>query len=143
MKNILLTGTISALLLAGIVLSVPNIVHSEKQITPKEIIIPKVQVTHAQAVWISALEWCESRGRPTAVNAKDRDGTPSYYSFQFKPSTFQAMKIRYGIEGVIESQEDQQKILEAMVLDTKITNNEWRYSLFPGCVAKLGLPPRY
>lgn len=122
----------------ALVFSWPYEAKSTEQITPS---VPPPTVSHAQSVWISALEWCESQGKPTAVNAKDRDGTPSYYSFQFKPDTFEAMKARYGIEGVIESQETQQAILEAMVLDRSIKNAEWGNSLFPGCVKKLGYPP--
>ena len=54
-------------------------------------------LSHEQEVWLHALEWCESKGVKTAVNPKDLDGTPSYYSFQFKPSTFKQFGIKYGL----------------------------------------------
>ena len=107
-------------------------------------------VTHAQKVWISALEWCESRGKPSAVNAKDLDGTPSYYSFQFKPGTFRYYGEKYNViekelsdEAIMEkmkSQELQQLIVENMVADSK--NIKWEQQ-FPWCVKKLGRPLVY
>lgn len=36
---------------------------------------------------LSDLIRCESQGKETAINAVDRDGTPSYGLLQFKPST--------------------------------------------------------
>lgn len=47
--------------------------------------------------WILGLEWCESNGDNTAVNEIDRDGTASYYAFQFKPSTFYGYATKYGL----------------------------------------------
>lgn len=106
--------------------------------------------THAQKVWISALEWCESRGKPSAVNAKDRDGTASYYSFQFKPGTFRYYGEKYLVlepdldeETLFERMKDQKVqhlILEHMVKDQK--NIKWGNE-FPMCVKKLGKPPVY
>lgn len=111
---------------------------------------PKELVTHAQKVWISALEWCESRGRPSAVNKKDKDGTPSYYSFQFKPGTFRYYGEMHGVisSGMTDSelmekmtdQEVQQLIVEHMVQDQK--KIKWEQQ-FPMCVKKLGRPPVY
>lgn len=103
---------------------------------------------HQQETWVAALEWCESRGVSTAVNPKDRDGTPSYYSFQFKPGTFQSFGIHYGVipKGttavqtleLMKSYDLQKQIVGYMVLDKK-TN--W-YQQFPDCVKrKIGLPP--
>jgi len=106
-------------------------------------------LSHRQETWRAALEWCESRGDPGAVNPKDRDGTPSYYSFQFKPSTFKSFGERYGIiekgleiQEIKERMKDYQitlKIVEAMILDQK--NINWENE-FPGCVKKLGRPPK-
>src|SRR3990167_5126855 len=53
--------------------------------------------THQQDVWVSVLEWCESRGNNNAINPMDRDGTPSWYAFQFKPATFKGYGIKYGL----------------------------------------------
>lgn len=61
------------------VLAVPTV----PELTPEQ-----KDLKHRQEVWISALEWHESRGRNSALNPKDRDGTPSYSNFQWKPSTF-------------------------------------------------------
>lgn len=112
--------------------------------------VVKPLVTHAQGVWISALEWCESRGKVTAINPKDRDNTPSYYSFQFKPGTFKYYGERYEViekelsnEVIMEQmklQEKQKEIVEHMVADQK--NIEWSHQ-FPDCVKKLGKPPVY
>ncbi len=105
-------------------------------------------VTHQQDVWISVLEWCESRGITTAINREDRDGTPSYFSFQFKPSTFKHYAVKYGfLEKTLTSEQYfeqmrehkvQRSILERMVLDPDVV---WTRE-FPACVAKYGKPPR-
>ena len=105
-------------------------------------------LTHAQEVWIYALEWCESNGLPTAINELDLDGTPSYYSFQFKPGTFKSFgKIYLGLEikteselmELLKSYDLQRAIVERMVLDP---TTQWERQ-FPGCVRKLGRPPLY
>lgn len=115
--------------------------------------IPKRYVpTHAQNVWLHALEWCESRGKQSAVNPEDRDGTPSYYSFQFKPSTFKAYALRYELLEPSELDtaeelmaqmsvyENQKAIVTEMLNDPKVRwNNE-----FPDCtMRKVGMPPKY
>lgn len=99
------------------------------------------QLSHAQQTWISALEWCESRGVESAINPKDRDGTPSYGSFQFKPSTLIYYAEIYGIPTTtVMDTAVQRKVVEAMVLDGKHIN--WGQQ-FPDCVKnKVGLPPR-
>ena len=101
---------------------------------------PERKLTHAQEVWISALEWCESHGIPAAINPKDKDGTPSYGSFQFKPSTLTYFAAHYHIATTNTMDTDvQHKVLEAMVLDGK--NIEWTQQ-FPDCVKrKVGPPP--
>lgn len=107
--------------------------------------------THAQKVWLHALEWCESSGRKSSINPKDKDGTASYYSFQFKPSTFKALAIKYEIlkpsdvntseklMSQLKDYDNQYNIVASMINDK---STRWR-SQFPGCVAKIGLPPRY
>ena len=110
---------------------------------------PKPQLTHQQQVWVSVLEWCESKGIKTAINKVDRDGTPSYYSFQFKPGTFRYYGELYGVIPVgltqtelmekLKSYELQRSIVEQMVLNRdKIA---WTKQ-FPDCVKKFGLPPK-
>lgn len=117
----------------------------------------KKTVTHAQEVWINTLEWCESRGKPSAINKIDRDGTPSYGSFQFKPSTFFYYGEKYGVVKWMstgESDEQDQKEMMAMVMDYEyqkaivqemvMHSKEIKWSQqFPDCVKKNGVPPVY
>lgn len=105
-------------------------------------------VSHAQSVYIEALEWCESRGNTDAINKVDRDGTPSYYSWQWKPATFAHYAIKYGVlpKGAPADQVNRAmhnytlelKVVEEMVLDAK--NINWRQE-FPDCTKKIGYPP--
>lgn len=148
-----LTGIVSFALLAfpqkaetpeGYVQTVePAQVIADIEITP---ILPKL--THEQEVWLYALEWCESRGVKTAVNPEDRDGTPSFYSFQFKPATFLNYGIKYGViaattsptelSELLKSYEAQREIVTHMISDKSVN---W-HQQFPDCVRKNGLPPR-
>ncbi len=105
-------------------------------------------LTARQRAWLGALEWCESRGDGTAVNWADRDGTPSFYWFQFKPATFKAYGEKYGLipTGLtlggtmleMESYATTQKIVVTMISDTDV---KWSQE-FPACVKKLGTPPK-
>lgn len=99
------------------------------------------QITHAQDTWMRALEWCESRGIPGAVNPKDRDGTPSYSSWQFKPSTLDYYAERYGVATTsVMDREVQKAVLEQMLLHYDEIN--WRQQ-FPDCInRKIGMPPK-
>ena len=100
---------------------------------------------HRREVWLSALEWCESAGRPDAINKEDLDGTPSYGAFQFKPGTFSHYVNKYGIEVEREKSDlytfmnynTQRKIVSRMIDDPNV---RWANE-FPGCVKKLGRPP--
>jgi hypothetical protein len=105
------------------------------------------ELPHRQEVWIHALEWCESNATD-AINPKDKDSTPSYYYWQFKPATFKAEAEKYGIikKGLtnaeimvaIKDYENQHLTINAMVRDGEHQNWE---QLFPACVKKLGRPP--
>jgi len=116
----------------------------------EEIIKNEPVLTHQQEVYLYALEWCESRGVKTAVNPKDRDGTPSYYSFQFKPDTFKWLAIKYGVlekteldtleklNNQMADYDNQRLIVKYMILDK---STKWE-SQFPDCVKrKIGRPP--
>lgn len=103
---------------------------------------------HRLETWVTALEWCESAGIKEAINPRDRDGTPSYYSFQFKPSTFRQYAERYQfvelgladgqIKALMADYELTRSIIKSMVGDNKVNfNNE-----FPVCIKKVGMPPR-
>lgn len=102
-------------------------------------------ITHAQMVWLYALEWCESAGRKDNINENDTDGTPSYFSYQFKPSTLKMYGDRYGMIGdedimqLIQDYDLQRAIVERMLHDERV---RWNRE-FPGCTKKIGLPPRY
>ena len=109
-------------------------------------------LTHPQRIWLGALEWCESHGVVTAINPKDKDNTPSYYSFQFKPGTFRGYGEKYGLIEIGKTDAEIKElmknykltvlIMEQMILDKDIKPIVWRNSLFPGCTAKLGTPPK-
>ncbi len=106
-----------------------------------------VDLSHEQTVWLHALEWCESSGIPSKINQKDLDGTASYFSFQFKPSTFKAYGIKYGLfsrgitdEEVTNRLNDyhlQKKMVSLMINDRRVN---WRRE-FPDCARRLGPPP--
>lgn len=143
----------------AVLLLIPAVVlHSEAK-APEPIVIyvpvevpaapdPKL-LTHAQEIWISALEWCESQGYPAAVNELDNDGTPSYYSYQFKPGTFRGFGELYGVipkgqthEQIMSLMKDtalQRQIVRDMIKDKTVDLR----TQFPGCIRKIGLPPVY
>jgi len=100
-------------------------------------------LSHAQEVWLGALEWCESRGKQGAINPKDRDGTPSYGAFQFKPGTLTGYAAEFGITltgTTTLTYTDQHAVVAQMVLHAK--QIDWDQQ-FPVCVGKLGRPPAY
>lgn len=131
-----------------------RIAHSykkEKEIPMTELkpveLIP-VRFSHRQLVWMNALEWCESKARNGAVNWYDKDGTASYYAFQFKPGTLRELGEKYGViekgktdAEIMELLKDyaiQRAIVEFMVEDP---GTRWE-SRFPDCVKnKIGRPP--
>lgn len=140
-------------LLIGIVIAIvafnSRTVATIKVSEPEEIkLSPKPILTHQQEVWRSALEWCESRGVMVAINPKDKDGTPSYYSWQFKPSTFKDLGILYGvlpkettnaqIPELLKDYQLQKDIVGFMITDK---GTDWEQQ-FPDCVKrKIGRPP--
>jgi len=96
-------------------------------------------LSHAQDTWMRALEWCESNGIPDAVNPEDLDMTPSYGSWQFKPSTLDYFAEKYGIATTtVMDRNVQEKVLTQMILHRDEIN--W-HQQFPWCVKKLGIPP--
>ena len=105
-----------------------------------EKIIPEENLTREQRAWLGALEWCESKGKATAVNPKDRDNTPSYGLLQFKPSTFKYYLKRYGIAETKAGYMDPD-VQEAIVTQMILRNDVKWSQQFPDCVKKLGKPP--
>ncbi len=115
------------------------------------VIIPKPipdKLTHAQRVYLGALEWCESRARADVVNENDPTGN-DYYWFQFQANTFYRYLYKYKLNDIwgepstlgqmMKNYEITMAIIENMILDKEI---KWSNE-FPSCVAKLGMPPRY
>ena len=139
-------GFVSCAMLVGAIIGV-RYATAENKPEQLKVAVQEPIVSHRQATWISALEWCESNGNPEAVNLKDKDGTPSYYSFQFKPETFRYYGEMYSViekkltnEKIMElmkSNEIQREIVEHMVLDKAVNFRQQ----FPACTKKLGLPP--
>lgn len=124
----------------------PQVVAKEPtrpQLTPAEL-----DLQHRQETWISALEYCESRGKNSALNPEDLDGTPSYSNFQWKPTTFLGYGKQYGliatstklteVPELLKDYELQRDIVRHMVKDEKVVLS----GQFPGCTRMLGLPPR-
>lgn len=107
--------------------------------------IQKPKLTQQQEVWLSALQWCESRGVDSAINPKDRDGTASYGAFQFKPSTYAYFAKRYGLASTTDymNAAAQREIVSDMLLDSSVSNAQLRTQQFPDCISRvIGLPPR-
>lgn len=140
-------GLLFNFLLGGSAEVQPPAIQNEPQFIKTE-----KEISHQQKVWIFALEFCESKGKGIeAINPKDLDNTPSYYHFQWKPSTFKSYAIKYKLLRNDLEYEDyfnwmsdydlQYKIVSRMVNDKNITPHIWRNVLFPGCIKRLGLPP--
>ncbi len=113
---------------------------SPKQENASKAIVERLNYvpTQRQEVWLSALEWCESGGRPEAINPNDLDNTPSYGAFQFKPSTFELYSKKYELKGELMDRNAQRRIVSEMLNDDSV---KWHMQ-FPDCVRKLGLPPK-
>jgi len=105
--------------------------------------------THEQIVWRYVLEWCESRGQGLdAINPKDKDGTPSYYHYQFKPETLKYYAVKYQLLSNDLERIDYlnwsgdweltSEILNRMINDKSVV---WTQE-FPDCVRRNGFPPR-
>lgn len=140
----------------GIVIATPALCWA---IGVREVVVeeepPKPQVTlaeldliHRQETWISALEWCESRGKNTALNAVDLDGTPSYSNFQWKPTTLLGYGKQYGLIATSTTLADVPKLLKDYELQREIVRHmiKDKYVVwskqFPDCTKRfVGLPP--
>ena len=149
-KGTIVGWVIIALAVAMLIIEALTIRQAQAISTPTQATstAPIQILNHPQLVYTYSLEWCESHGVITAVNPKDSDGTPSYYSWQWKPSTFRYFGIKYGVLATSTTQaeasiamhdyDNQRKVIEAMVADSKHIN--W-HQQFPDCTRKIGLPP--
>jgi len=108
----------------------------------------ELDLQHRRETWISALEWCESSGKNSALNPEDRDRTASFSNFQWKPATFLHFGKLYGliatstmlddVQALLKDYELQRNIVRRMIPDPDVN---W-YQQFPDCVKlKVGLPP--
>ena len=141
----------AAALLAGLfVITAPEVISKETNTTMTTTATTtqgEWLLTHAERTWIAALEWCESRGNPRAINPKDKDGTPSFGAFQFKPETLEWYGQKYKIiatdtpitEEIYMDRDIQVVIVEHMLRDKTV---RWQQQ-FPDCtIRKIGPPPQ-
>ena len=151
MKPIHIAAIAAAVAILTTFMVVPMVAAQKAPELPKPEIVKTLTVdglTVAQIEWIRKLELCESSGNPRAVNPLDRDGTPSYGAFQFKPSTLDYYAKVYGIifqdtdiaDENVMSRPIQLAVVQAMVRDSK--NINWLQQ-FPDCVKRhIGFPPK-
>lgn len=130
-----------AIVIAAIVAVMILPAKAETKIKREEPPLPvQTDLQRRQEIWVSALEWCESKGKIQAINPKDRDGTPSFGAFQFKPSTYAYFAKSYGMASTTDymNHETQRKIVIRMIDDKSVV---WTQQ-FPDCVKnKVGMPP--
>lgn len=117
--------------------------------SPKpQLTLAELDLIHRQETWISALEYCESRGKNSALNPEDLDGTPSYSNWQWKPSTFLGYGKQYGliatsttlseVPTLLKDYELQREVVRHMVKDKRVNFSQQ----FPDCTKRfVGLPP--
>ena len=98
------------------------------------------ELTSEQQAWLGALEWCESGGNPAAINPRDSDGTPSYGLLQFKPGTYAEFAQLYGL-GATTTYMNATVQAEIVTQMIRRGGTDWHHQ-FPGCTAKIGLPPQ-
>jgi len=103
-------------------------------------------LSDAQRAWMQHLAMCESSNDPTRINKVDRDGTPSYGLFQFKPDTLIAFSRAYltifidddNVLAAIMDRSVQEATLREMILHRSAI--DWSQQ-FPDCVKRYGPPP--
>jgi hypothetical protein len=138
-KGIAMLGIVMSISLATAIQAVGTKMTTVTYVAVAEAKVEVPKLSHAQEVWKSALEWCESAGNPEAINKEDLDGTPSYGAWQFKPSTLDMFAKKYGIATTtVMDYKVQEAVVTQMILHSKEIN--WRQQ-FPWCMKKIGLPP--
>ena len=119
---------------------------SQANSTPKQ---PRPAFSEVDRL-IESLAVCESGGNNIAVNPNDLDNTPSYSTFQWKPSTWSLYVKRYKLWNSEEWDEAdlvnamwdtqyQKEIVKKMFTDPRVDLRRE----FPGCSKKLGLKKNY
>jgi hypothetical protein len=123
---------------------------SQIHITPKVLGVLSVDDDHINFL-IDELCDCESGCDTLKVNRRDTDGTPSYYCFQFKPSTWRLYVKKYDLfEWQSFYEEDwwntmascdlQREVVSLMFRDPDV---RLRSGEFPGCSKILNLRENY
>lgn len=148
MKKILARTVIMAVTAAGIIWAVPSKTVEIQPVAQAAVAAPKSQQQHRLETYLSALEWCESGGLSTALNAKDKDGTPSYSNYQWKPGTLLAYAKQYGLIPLSDTLAQVPELLKDYDLQRTTVADmsqdphvNWAQQ-FPGCTKKLGYPPK-
>lgn len=111
--------------------------------------IMQCEITRRQEVWKNALQWHESRAILEAKNPKDRDGTPSWGPYQFKPGTVKNYGVKYKMlrndltnEEYIEYAKDIEfidEIVDRMFCDSEV---KWEREFPVVVLEKIGFPPK-
>lgn len=139
MKSITIPAAIVALCIAATTAFASTSVETYSRVEVAKTDTPD-PLSYQQRAWLGALMWCESRGNPEAVNPQDTDNTPSYGILQFKPGTFSDFAPKYGITTKDYKDPDAQiAIVEYWIMHPGEV--KWQ-NQFPGCVKKLGVPPK-
>jgi hypothetical protein len=130
----------AAFIAIGMVL--PRNLFQKREVTPQPEPTPsqtELILAHQLDVWLYALEWCESRGLPNAINPMDRDGTQSWGAFQFKPQTFAFYRQKYGLPSAdLMDYAAQRETVLRMIQDPDVRLEKE----FPECIKKIGMPPK-
>ena len=150
-KKIYIVGIIFIAILATILFpkvayesTEENFAYAEQTVVIEEKVIKKIEdptqylQNLSREEWLEKLVSCESGGNPNAINLVDLDGTSSHGILQFKDTTFEMYKLRYGL-GDVELYDPiaQKTIVRLMMDDSKV---RWQNE-FPDCVRKYGFPP--
>ncbi len=112
--------------------------------------VMQCELTHAQTAWRYSLEFHESKAKESALNPKDKDGTPSYSYFQFKPDTVKLYGVKYKMipENLSEKEyieltknlEFITEVVTRMICDKDVV---WKNE-FPDVTQRfIGYPPKY
>lgn len=140
MKLTYIVGIAALTAIATTLVLSPILARSETPaVITKTVYVPQPTLNSSQIIWLSRLMQCESGMNAKAVNANDLDNTPSYGILQFKPSTFKAAAIRFGLASTSNYMDAASQVV--IVMDWMLYGGiDWHWQ-FPDCTSKLGVPP--
>lgn len=112
---------------------------------------PIVEEMERDPIWTANMTACESSGDQSVINPEDLDGTASYGLWQFKPDTFRGFVRKYDLwdheawdeadwQNNLMSGHHQSIVIDHMLRDPDLGWKTWRYSLFPDCIHRHGMP---